>query len=161
MKLFLFEGSEQSPLDQTVQFFTGDNIRHAAMSFEEFTGNELLFEANGWQGKSLAFRDAKKLVNRPATVIEFDLPVEIKQKCFQRACSLIPRSYDFLGFFGFPINRENPKKVYCFEYVLKVLIEIPMLTDMSVLVKDGSVSGKDLYKLCQQLKDNIKVGHRL
>lgn len=146
MRIYLFHTGDNL-LDKAIKFFTRDSYRHAAISFPEFTGDETaLFEASGFKGKVLKHRQEDSLKDCKVTVYKLPKPIN---KCFYKAESLIGKKYDFLGFFGYPLNRENPKYVYCFEFVLKILNQIPELKDYVSMVKDGSVSGNDIAKILE------------
>lgn len=155
IEVYLFINDPEKLLDRTVGFVTNDNIRHAAISFPQVTGNKSLYESNGWKGQALVYRKLEECKGKilVARIKNFDA-----SKCFEKANKLIGTKYDYLGFFGFPINRQNKNKLYCFEYVISVLAEIPEIKKVVPLVKDGSISGKDIYKILRHgyIENNIE-----
>lgn len=155
MKIILFHSGNKI-VDKAVKFFTKDDYRHAAIMFPEFTGqSEALIEATGWKNGTLKYRTYREAVkNKTVTVIDIkDTPVE----CFYKAENLIGRKYDWLGFFGYPLNSQNPKYIYCFEFILKILAQMSFLKPLVKLVRDGSVSGRDI----ENILSNELIAHRI
>lgn len=144
MKIVFFKKRKFSITDQLISIGTGDeDYSHVGIVFNN---SDVIFESSGKKGGVLAYRRLSGL-KRP--VVIYDLG-EVGESLKDFAIELIGIKYDWAGVIFFIFNRQQKKKLYCFELVAKVLAQIEEFKDDIRLVRDGSVSGKDIEKILQK-----------
>lgn len=148
--LVLFEANS-TVVGKTVKFFTNTDYDHAAMMFPEISG-DVLFEASGYKGQVLAYRKLSDIKKRNIKILNFEIDNDV---AFNWALKKIGTKYDYLGFFLWMLNRQTKGKVYCFEYMANILRFDSKLESYINAIKDGSVSGQDLYKVLMSQKSPI------
>lgn len=140
--------TNKSFLDKAVKFFTNTDYRHAAIMFPEITG-EVLFEASGFKRQVLAYRKLSDLKNSKIEILSFDID---NPEGFDWALNKIGSKYDYKGFFLWSLNRQVRGKLYCFEYIANIMKFDSQLKSYVQTIKDGSISGLDIYKLAVNIK---------
>lgn len=136
------------PLDSAISFFTNTDIRHAAMMFPEIAG-EVLFEASGFKGQVLAYRQLSDLKDKKLILLDFEID---NPAGFNWALKKIGTKYDYKGFLLWALNRQVKGKVYCFEYAANIMRFDSKMESYVKTIKDGSISGQDLFKIARDIK---------
>lgn len=147
VKMVLFKANE-SVVGKTIKFFTNTDYDHAAMMFPSVAG-DVLFEASGWKGQVLAYRKFSDIKDRKVQVLKFQLDNDM---AFNQALYKIGTPYDYKGFVLWWLNRQTANKVYCFEYIASILRLDSQLESYVKTIRDGSISGFDLYKIATNIK---------
>lgn len=135
-------------LDKAIKFFTNTDFRHAAIMFPEIAG-DVLFEASGFKGQVLAYRKLSDLKKKQLVLLDFEIDNDV---CFNWALKKIGTKYDFKGFFLWALNRQVRGKVYCFEYAANIMRFDSKMESYVKTIKDGSISGQDLFKIARDIK---------
>lgn len=148
INIVLFHNNPKSLRDRVVNYFTGDKFRHAAIMFPDVTG-DLMFEATGSKNQALAYRRFASLKNCKVTVLTLN---DLNEKnILTRAVEKIGTRYDWKGILLWWRNQQVPGAVYCFEYIATVLSSGSSgIRNQIQLIRDGSVSGLDIYKVALQ-----------
>lgn len=147
VKMVLFK-TNKSAVGKTIKFFTNTDYDHAAMMFPGIAG-DVLFEASGWKRQVLAYRKFSDIKDREVQVLTFEID---NDKAFNWALEKIGTKYDYKGFLLWWLNRQTKGKLYCFEYIANILRFDSQLESYVRTIKDGSVSGFDLYKIATNIK---------
>ena len=145
MKVILFKKRKWNLSDFFISLGTGDNqFTHAGIVFNDFN---IVFESSGFKGGVVAYRNLNQLKNKKYYV--YDLG-ELGEDLKSNAINLIGTKYDFWGILFFIFNKHDKNKLYCFEFVAKILKQIGGLKNDVNLVEDGSISGVDIKKILEK-----------
>jgi len=153
MKVVLFKRKTFSPVSWAISWVTKSKYVHAGVLFWEHLG-DLIVDSSESRGYVGTHKPLKEFGRRE--VLIYNIPGEHKE-ALEEAKRLMGTRYDWDGIWGWIFKKHNKKKLYCFEFVLKLLTKIDStkravnIVDIIKGRMDGNISAKDIIYVMSKL----------